>query len=208
VKRAVDAATAAVLLAALTPLLGAIAVAIRIAMGRPVLFQQTRPGKDGVPFTIYKFRTMTDPPPPPQPTPLDRDRMTWLGRWLRELSLDELPQLWNVLRGDMSLVGPRPLLERYSVWFTARERTRLAVRPGITGWAQVNGRFNAGWDERLEMDAWYVDNCRLRLDVKILALTALRVVQRRDVHPRSGTTLRHALDVERRLKHRGGGMAA
>ena len=200
VKRTLDGATAVVLLAALAPLLGAIALSIRVSMGRPVLFPQTRPGKDGTLFTIYKFRTMINVPPHLSPPLPDRDRMTRLGRWLRELSLDELPQLWNVLRGDMSLVGPRPLLERYSAWFTARERKRFAVRPGITGWAQVNGRCNAAWDDRLEMDAWYVDNRCLILDLKILALTALRVVQRKDVHRPPSPSLQHALDVERRLK--------
>ena len=198
VKRSMDVAAAAGLLAALAPVLVAIAVAIRISMGRPVLFRQTRPGRDGRPFTIYKFRTMTQAPS----TLPDRDRMTRLGRWLRELSLDELPQLWNVLRGDMSLVGPRPLLERYLPWFTERERTRFTVRPGITGWAQVNGRANAPWDERLEMDAWYVDQRGLTLDLKILALTALRVVQRKDVHVRPSPALRLPLDVERSLRQR------
>lgn len=199
VKRTLDAATAALLLAALAPLLGGIAVAIVAGMGRPVLFRQTRPGKDGRPFVMYKFRTMAEVPrlePRTQPDEWERN-ITPLGRRLRALSLDELPQLWNVLRGDMSLVGPRPLLQEYSAWFTERERTRLTVRPGITGWAQVNGRANLRWAERLEMDAWYVDNRSVILDLRILALTALRVLQGRDVQLGPSTRLQHDLDVER-----------
>ncbi|HEX9818973.1 MAG TPA: sugar transferase [Methylomirabilota bacterium] len=199
VKRTLDAATAAVLLAALAPLLGGIAVAIVAGMGRPVLFRQMRPGKDGRPFVMYKFRTMAEvprPEPRAQPDAWERS-ITPLGRRLRALSLDELPQLWNVLRGDMSLVGPRPLLQEYSAWFTERERTRLTVRPGITGWAQVNGRANLRWAERLEMDAWYVDNRSVVLDLRILALTALRVLQEKDVQLGPSTRLQHDLDVER-----------
>jgi lipopolysaccharide/colanic/teichoic acid biosynthesis glycosyltransferase len=197
VKRMLDGLTAAVALALLAPLLGAIAVVIRARMGAPVLFRQTRPGKGGAPFVMYKFRTMTSAPPDQR---RGDDRITPLGRHLRRLSLDELPQLWNVLRGDMSLVGPRPLLEAYSAWFTERERRRLAVRPGITGWAQVHGRANVPWSERLEMDAWYVDNRSFSLDVKILALTLLRVVRIEDVDPPAGPRLQHDLDVERRLE--------
>ena len=200
VKRMIDAAVALLLLTALAPLLGATALLIRLSMGRPVLFRQTRTGRRGAPFVISKFRTMTNELPHPEGPFRDAERVTRLGHWLRELSLDELPQLWNVVRGDMSLVGPRPLLEEYSPWLTERERLRFAVRPGITGWAQVNGRASVPWDDRLAMDVWYVDNSSLSVDLKILALTALRVVQRRDVHLGPDTGFTNDLDVERRLK--------
>jgi lipopolysaccharide/colanic/teichoic acid biosynthesis glycosyltransferase len=203
VKRVLDVLVAAVGLAVLAPLLAVIAIAIAVSMGSPVLFTQPRAGKDGRRFVIYKFRTMTRLPPELAEAPWDARRITVLGRWLRGLSVDELPQLWNVLRGEMSLVGPRPLLERYSPWLTERERARLTVPPGITGWAQVNGRANAPWDERLAMDTWYVDNRSLMLDVKILALTALDVVRRKDVHLEPATRLQDDLDVERKARRCG-----
>jgi lipopolysaccharide/colanic/teichoic acid biosynthesis glycosyltransferase len=180
-KRICDFVTAAISLVTILPLLAAIAVAIRLKMGRPVLFRQVRPGYLRQPFTIYKFRTMregTDSHGLPLP---DGDRLHPLGTFLRQTSLDELPEFWNVLRGDMSLVGPRPLLMRYLPFYTEEERVRFMVRPGITGWAQVNGRNEATWDARLRNDAWYVRNRSFLLDFTILWITARKVLKRDQV---------------------------
>ncbi len=163
------------------PLVVVLAVLVRWRLGAPVLFRQDRPGLDGTPFTLYKFRTMreaNDAAGCPLP---DFSRLTRLGRFLRSTSLDELPELWNVIRGDMSLVGPRPLLTEYLPIYDERQRRRHEVRPGLTGWAQVNGRNAVSWDERLEMDVWYVDNRSWRLDARILFLTMGAVVRRKGI---------------------------
>ena len=152
------------------------ALAVRLTMGEPVLFRQLRPGFKGRPFELMKFRTMTgatDDRGNPLP---DERRLTATGRWLRRLSLDELPQLINVLRGDMSLVGPRPLLTEYLPLYTPEQARRHDVRPGVTGWAQVNGRNALDWEERFRLDVWYVDHRTLWLDLKILGLTLARVL--------------------------------
>jgi lipopolysaccharide/colanic/teichoic acid biosynthesis glycosyltransferase len=180
-KRLLDLAGAASALLLLSPILVAVAVAIRLFLGRPVFFRQTRPGYLEKPFTIYKFRTMhegVDSQGAPLP---DGERLGWVGRFLRRMSLDELPELWNVLRGDMSLVGPRPLLMRYLPFYAEEERIRFKVRPGITGWAQVNGRNEAGWDDRLRKDIWYVRNESFLLDIKILRMTVAKVLSREQV---------------------------
>lgn len=180
-KRIFDVAVALPLLLLLSPVLLVIALAVRLTMGAPVLFRQERPGLDGRIFTLVKFRTMrhaTDARGRPLP---DERRITRLGRFLRETSLDELPGLWNVLLGHMSLVGPRPLLPEYLPRYTPRQARRHEVRPGITGWAQVNGRNAPGWEERLAMDVWYVDNRSFLVDLRILLLTPLRVLSRRGV---------------------------
>jgi len=177
VKRLIDIAIASATLVAASPALAIAALLIRLQMGRPVLFRQVRPGYLEKPFTIYKLRTMhdvTDSQGHPLP---DGQRLNPLGSFLRRTSLDELPELWNVLRGEMSLVGPRPLLLRYQPFFREEERIRFTVRPGITGWAQVNGRNTASWDARLRNDIWYVRNRRLMLDLRILWLTAAKVVR-------------------------------
>ncbi len=205
-KRALDVVASGALLAVLSPVFAAIAVAIRATMGRPVLFAQLRPGLDGRLFRIYKFRTMTDRRGPDgEPLP-DGERLTPFGRWLRRKSLDELPELLNVLKGDMSLVGPRPLLSRYLPYYSATERRRHAVRPGITGWAQIHGRNEAGWDERLARDVWYVDHMSLGLDLKILARTVFAVLRGAGVvtDPRSAM---QNLDEERRPSLDGSGDA-
>jgi lipopolysaccharide/colanic/teichoic acid biosynthesis glycosyltransferase len=177
-KRLFDIVGAALGLIILAPLLLAIALVVRIGLGTPVLFQQIRPGLHGHPFRLYKFRTMKDAFDS-NGTPLpDADRMTRLGRFLRSASLDELPELWNVLRGEMSLVGPRPLLMEYLPLYTPVQARRHEVRPGVTGWAQVNGRNALQWDARLALDVWYVDNHSMRLDIRILALTISRVFAR------------------------------
>lgn len=164
-----------------------IALAIRLSMGRPMLFRQLRPGLHGVPFEIFKFRTMRPPAGPIDE--LDEARLIPLGRLLRSLSLDELPEIWNVLRGDMSLVGPRPLLMQYLGLYTAEQARRHEVKPGITGWAQINGRNALSWQERLEMDVWYVDHQSLWLDLKILWLTLRTIVRREGIHAKGHATM-------------------
>lgn len=196
VKRVMDVTIAAALLLLLAPLIFLLVCVVRVALGSPVIFRQRRIGLHEQPFTIYKFRTMTDKRSADGSLLPDGERLTRLGRWLRASSLDELPELWNVLNGTMSLVGPRPLLPHYLPYYTERERLRHSVRPGITGHAQVNGRNAAGWNERLEMDAWYVENWSPLLDLRILAETARVVVNRKGVaiDPRSEML---DLDVER-----------
>ena len=177
IKRLIDLTVASLVLALLAPVMALVALAIRLTMGRPVMFRQVRPGYRAKPFVLSKFRTMREaygPDGTPRP---DAERLTHLGRFLRKTSLDELPQLWNVLRGDLSLVGPRPLLTRYLPYFTERERLRQTVRPGITGWAQIRGRNAASWDQRLSDDVWYVENWSLLLDLKILLMTLKAALQ-------------------------------
>jgi lipopolysaccharide/colanic/teichoic acid biosynthesis glycosyltransferase len=168
VRRLIDIIVAATSCLLLAPLMAVIAVLIRRRLGPPAMFRQTRSGRDGEEFTIVKFRTMRNPTYVGES---DAERDTPLGRRLRSLSLDELPQLWNVLRGDMSLIGPRPTLPEQVRHYSERQRGRLAVRPGITGWAQVNGRNSLSWPERIELDLWYVDHRSLRLDLLIVGCT-------------------------------------
>jgi sugar transferase EpsL len=178
VKRALDLFVTVIALSLSAPLIPLLAALVAWRLGRPVLFRQVRPGLHGKPFEIVKFRTMRDALDAAG-TPLpDDQRLTTLGRFLRAHSLDELPALWNVLKGDMSLVGPRPLLMEYLPLYTPRQARRHEVRPGITGWAQVNGRNALDWDARFELDVWYVDNRSLWLDCEILGLTLWRVFQR------------------------------
>jgi lipopolysaccharide/colanic/teichoic acid biosynthesis glycosyltransferase len=180
-KRLFDLLAAVPLLILLSPLMLIIGLSSTWLIGRPIFFRQLRPGYLEMPFTIYKFRTMRDSTDS-QGIPLpDGERLHPLGIFLRLTSLDELPELWNVLRGDMSLVGPRPLLMKYLPFYTEEERVRSTVRPGITGWAQVNGRNEAGWDDRLRKDIWYVRNQGLLLDLKILWMTILKVAKREQV---------------------------
>jgi sugar transferase EpsL len=159
----------------------AVGLAVRICLGRPVLYRQRRPGRGGVPFDIIKFRTMRDERDADGQLLPDAHRLTRLGRLLRSTSLDELPELINVLRGDMSLVGPRPLLLSYLERYTPEQARRHDVRPGLTGWAQVNGRNAISWDERLAMDVWYIDHRSLTLDLRILARTVASVTSRRGI---------------------------
>ena len=177
-KRVFDVVVSALALLALTPLLAVIAVSVRVLLGAPVLFVQTRPGRDGEPFDMIKFRTMTDARTSDGSLLPDRDRLTGFGSFLRSSSLDELPELWNVLRGDMSLVGPRPLLTAYLPLYNDFQLRRHEVRPGVTGWAQITGRNSLSWDEKFAADVWYVDNQSFLLDLKILARTAAIVVRR------------------------------
>lgn len=188
VNRLLDAVGASVGLALLSPVLLAIAAAIRLSMGRPVLFSQERSGLGGRPFILRKFRTMVNAEGAAADPAYDGARLTRLGRLLRRTSLDELPTLWNVLRGDMSLVGPRPLPVRYLERYTEVQRRRLGVPPGVTGWAQVNGRNALSWDEKLRLDVWYVDNWSVALNLRILWLTLKALLTRRGIsHPGSAT---------------------
>ena len=180
-KRLIDLVIASTSLLLFGPIIGIIAVVIRMNMGSPVLFRQVRPGYMQKPFTLLKFRTMRMAIDPDGKDLPDNVRLTTLGRFLRKTSLDELPQLWNVSRGDISLVGPRPLLERYNPYFNERERLRFSVKPGITGWAQIHGRNEASWDKRLENDVWYVEHWSLGLDLKILVLTIKKVLSGKGV---------------------------
>jgi Sugar transferases involved in lipopolysaccharide synthesis len=188
-KRCFDAAAAAVLLVVLSPVMAATALLVRIKLGRPVLYRQVRPGLHEKPFVLYKFRTMADlRDERGNPLP-DAERLTPFGRKLRTLSLDELPQLFNVLKGDLSLVGPRPLLMEYLPLYTEDQRQRHLVRPGITGWAQVNGRNAVSWEERFAMDVWYVRNRSMLLDLKILLLTFLRLFKPVGIHQPGRATM-------------------
>ena len=180
-KRAIDISVSAAALLLLLPLIALIAVLVRVRMGRPVLFIQERPGLSGKAFRVCKFRTMSNDWDEAGNLKADADRLSVLGRWLRRLSLDEIPQLWNVLRGDMSLVGPRPLLMEYLPLYNAKQARRHDVRPGITGWAQINGRNAISWEEKFDLDVWYVDNWSLSLDVLILLRTVRNVVRREGV---------------------------
>ncbi len=180
-KRFIDVAVAATLLALSAPLLAVVLLVVRWRLGRPAVFRQVRPGYRGRPFLLYKVRTMRDALGPDDRSLPDAERLTPLGRFLRSTSLDELPQLWNVLRGDLSLVGPRPLLTHYLPLYTPDQARRHDVRPGVTGWAQVNGRNAIGWDEKFRLDLWYVDHWSPWLDVKIIVLTALKVLWRSGV---------------------------
>lgn len=177
-KRWLDASTALILLLVLSPVLLLTSVLVALRLGRPILFRQQRPGLDGMPFTVIKFRTMRNATAPDGSPLPDAQRLTRLGRFLRATSIDELPELWNVLRGHMSLVGPRPWLMDYLPHYTPEQKRRHALRPGITGWAQVNGRNAASWEERLQLDLWYVDHWSLWLDLRILLRTIWTVVRR------------------------------
>jgi lipopolysaccharide/colanic/teichoic acid biosynthesis glycosyltransferase len=180
-KRFLDLLISSFVLIFLSPLLILIAVLVKIRIGSPMLFCQQRPGLHGEPFTIYKFRTMTDERDDQGNLLPDADRLTAFGNFLRSTSLDELPELFNVLKGEMSLVGPRPLLMEYLPRYTPEQMRRHEVRPGITGWAQVNGRNALTWEQKFEFDLWYVDHCNLWLDIKILVLTLIRVFQREGI---------------------------
>lgn len=185
-KRLFDFVLAALALIALALPMALLAWQVRRKLGSPVFFTQMRPGFQGMPFMMVKFRTMTDMRGPDGLLLPDADRLTQFGLWLRATSLDELPELWNVLKGDMSLVGPRPLLMEYLPVYSFEQARRHEVRPGITGWAQVNGRNAISWCKKFEFDVWYVDNRSLLLDMKILLLTVKKVISRDQVKPEGG----------------------
>lgn len=187
-KRLIDLAGATIGLVLLSPIMLACALAVRISMGSPILFRQQRPGLGGQPFEMIKFRTLANWRDEHGELLRDEFRMPRVGRILRAASLDELPELWNVLKGDMSLVGPRPLLMRYLPRYTPEQARRHEVRPGVTGWAQVNGRNTIDWADKFSLDVWYVDHRSTALDLKILWLTVMRVVRRQDVNAEVGTS--------------------
>jgi lipopolysaccharide/colanic/teichoic acid biosynthesis glycosyltransferase len=189
VKRLFDIVAAALASVLLSPLLIAIALLIRIRLGRPVLFRQVRPGLHGRPFTLLKFRTMIEALDARDMPLCDAERLTPVGQFLRRWSLDEIPELYNVLRGDMSLVGPRPLLMEYLPLYTAEQARRHDVRPGLTGWAQVNGRNAISWDQKFAFDLWYVDHSSLSLDLKILWLTIRNVFTRHGISAEGEATM-------------------
>ncbi|MFH5186058.1 sugar transferase [Paenibacillus sp. TAB 01] len=176
-KRLFDFAAAAILLLSLSVVIVVVALLVKYKLGSPVVFRQLRPGLNGKPFELYKFRTMTDAVDREGNLLPDSVRLTAFGRFLRKYSLDELLQLLNVLKGDLSLVGPRPLLMEYLPLYTAEQARRHQVRPGITGWAQINGRNEISWDEKFKLDLWYVDNRSFLLDLKILAMTFRKVLK-------------------------------
>lgn len=199
-KRALDVLISVILISVSLPVILAIAAVIWVNMGWPVIFFQLRPGLNGRPFLMMKFRTMTLGKDAMGRLKPDKERLTALGRFLRSTSLDELPELWNVLKGDMSLVGPRPLLMEYLPLYSPFQARRHEVRPGITGWAQVNGRNAVAWEERLAMDVWYVDNRSAMLDMKILWLTLLSVFRREGISAAGHETMPKFTGSE---KHRG-----
>ncbi|WP_439686868.1 Undecaprenyl-phosphate galactose phosphotransferase [Cupriavidus oxalaticus] len=180
-KRLLDIVTSALALLVLAVPLLCLLLLVRARLGGPVFFRQMRPGLDGQPFELIKLRTMTNARGPDGELLPDAERITPFGRWLRSTSLDELPELWNVLKGEMSLVGPRPLLMEYLPLYSAEQARRHSVLPGITGWAQVNGRNTLGWDEKFRLDIWYVEHRSLWLDLKILWLTVGKVLGRTDI---------------------------
>ena len=188
-KRALDLALVVPGLIALSPLLAMLGLLVRVTLGSPVLFRQIRPGLGGEPFEIFKFRTMTEERGSDGRLLPDADRLTGFGRFLRRTSLDELPELINVLRGDMSLVGPRPLIMRYLDRYTPEQARRNEVKPGITGWTQVNGRNALSWERKFELDVWYVDHLSLWLDLKILLMTVWQVITGRGVSAEGHATM-------------------
>jgi len=192
-QRLLDLTLAIPALIVLVPVMGAAALAVRLTMGRPVLFPQQRPGLHGEPFTLYKFRTMADARDADgNPLP-DAQRLTPLGRFLRSASLDELPELWNVLRTEMSLVGPRPLLLQYLDRYTPNQARRHEVKPGITGWAQINGRNAITWEQKFALDVWYVDHLSLWLDLQIIMLTLWKLLTREGISQPGHATMEEFL---------------
>lgn len=189
IKRLLDFSTAVLLLVVLSPILAVVAALIRLTLGRPVIFRQPRAGLNGRIFTVLKFRTMTNERGADGNLLSDGERLLPVGRLLRKTSLDEVPQLWNVIRGDMSLVGPRPLLVEYLPLYSPEQARRHEVLPGITGWAQVNGRNAISWEEKFALDVWYVDNRSLLLDLRILVMTLAKVVRRENVSQANQATV-------------------
>ena len=188
IKRIMDVVISVVTIVLVSPFLIVVPFMIIVSMGFPVLFKQERAGRGGKSFILYKFRTMAKKEKR-EPAESGNDRIGFLGRFLRTTSLDELPQLWNVLKGDMSLVGPRPLLIDYLPLYSPEQARRHKVKPGITGWAQINGRNATTWEERFKLDVWYVDHRGLWLDLKILALTVVKIIRRKGVTPEGRASL-------------------
>lgn len=190
IKRLLDVVVALIALVILSPLLLALAILVYLKIGAPVLFRQPRPGLQGKPFTLLKFRTMTETRDSNGQLLPDRERLTAIGKALRAASFDELPELYNVLKGEMSLVGPRPLLMKYLDRYTVEQARRHEVKPGITGWAQVNGRNALGWEQKFALDLWYVENQSFRLDLKIMVLTIWKMIKREGISEPGHSTAR------------------
>lgn len=188
-KRVLDLTAATAALFFISPILFVVFCVVQRKLGKPALFTQKRPGLSGRPFTIYKFRTMTQCCDDRGCLLPDCDRLVPLGRWLRSTSLDELPELLNVIKGDMSIVGPRPLLMQYLSRYSPEQWRRHEVKPGLTGWAQVNGRNALSWEDKFELDVWYVDNWALKLDLKIIAMTILKVLKRDGISAEGDATM-------------------
>jgi sugar transferase EpsL len=189
VKRAFDLLIATILLLVLSPVVATVAILVRLKLGSPVFFKQQRPGLGGRPFMMIKFRTMLDAADRHGTTLSDAERLTGFGKMLRSTSLDELPELINIIRGDMSLVGPRPLLMQYLPLYSPEQARRHEVRPGLTGWAQVNGRNSLNWDDKFALDTWYVDHRTFLLDLRILCLTVRKVLFRDDISAEGEATM-------------------
>lgn len=196
IKRLFDILISSCLIVLLSPFFLLVALMVYLSMGRPVIFAQARPGLKGKPFMMYKFRTMTEERDEEGNLLPDEKRLTRLGAFLRSTSLDELPELFNVLKGDMSMVGPRPLLMQYLARYTPEQARRHEVKPGITGWAQVNGRNLLTWEEKFSLDVWYVDNWSLWLDVKILFLTLVKVAKREGINAGGCATMPEFMGME------------
>ncbi len=188
-KRAIDVSASSLALVALAPLMGVLAMLVRWRLGSPVFYRQERPGLHGDPFELRKFRSMTEVRDGSGHLLADADRLTPLGMWLRKTSLDELPELWNVVRGDMGLVGPRPLLIEYLPLYSQGQARRHEVRPGLTGWAQIHGRNAITWEERFARDVWYVDNLSMRLDLLILRRTVRSVFRKEGINSSESATM-------------------
>ena len=195
-KRTFDLVLTVPALALLSPVLATTALLVRIKLGSPIFFRQQRPGLYGKPFTLLKFRTMTDACDSDGNLLPDEQRLTSFGQFLRRTSLDELPELFNVLKGDMSLVGPRPLLMQYLDRYTPQQMRRHEVKPGITGWAQVNGRNALTWEQKFALDVWYVDHLSLWLDLKIILLTIWKVLRREGISQEGFATMPEFLGTE------------
>jgi lipopolysaccharide/colanic/teichoic acid biosynthesis glycosyltransferase len=189
IKRLIDISGACIGLILFAPMIFIIGILIRFTMGSPVIFSQVRPGLHGRPFKMYKFRTMNEARDREGNLLPDEQRLTALGNFLRSTSLDELPELWNVLKGEMSLVGPRPLLMEYLDLYTPEQARRHEVKPGVTGWAQINGRNSLSWEEKFKMDVWYVDHWNILLDFKIIFMTFLKVVKRDGISAQGHATM-------------------
>jgi sugar transferase EpsL len=197
-KRIFDLFLAAYILVVLSPVLLVLAGMIRFFLGSPVLFRQMRPGLHGSPFRLVKFRTMTDAKDAEGHLLSDAERLTRFGRFLRSTSMDELPELWNVIKSDMSLVGPRPLMMQYLNRYTPEQARRHEVKPGITGWAQINGRNEITWDQKFFLDVWYVDHHSRWLDLKIIALTILKILKREGISQPGYSTAEEFMGTDRK----------
>jgi lipopolysaccharide/colanic/teichoic acid biosynthesis glycosyltransferase len=189
IKRLMDLVLSGFALILLSPVLLVTAILVRTKLGSPVIFKQERPGRNGEIFSLYKFRSMTDQKDEAGNLLPDSVRLTGFGKKLRSTSLDELPELWNIFRGDMSIVGPRPLLVKYLPLYNEEQRHRHDVRPGLTGWAQINGRNTISWEEKFKLDCWYVEHISLLLDLKIIFMTALKVFRREGISSETAATM-------------------